>query len=59
MEPEADADHRYWACTTCGYEAGYEKAQSSTACATGQVQNFDTPVPVSVPLGMPGRRPDQ
>lgn len=47
MEPEEDGDHRYWACTTCGYEGGYQKAEGSAAmCATGQAPKPQEPSPL-------------
>jgi hypothetical protein len=35
-EPESDGELRYYACTTCGYEFGYEMArQDEGACSLG------------------------
>lgn len=28
-EPEQDGDHGYWACTTCGFEFGYHKIETT------------------------------
>jgi hypothetical protein len=56
MEPEEDGDQHYWACTTCGYEGGYAKAQTSTTmCAAGVMPEPPAPQPL-ISLGMPGRR---
>lgn len=39
-EPEQDGEHRYYACTTCGFAFGFERAQavavnSAGTCAVG------------------------
>jgi hypothetical protein len=34
-EPEGEASLRYWACTTCGYEFGYERLGAGDGCALG------------------------
>lgn len=62
-EPEVDGEHRYLACTTCGFEFGYKKAEStqlaldsSGACAIGVPESiraaFSAPPPKKAPVAL-------
>jgi hypothetical protein len=63
-EPESDGELRYYACTTCGYEGGYEQVrQDAGACSLGipeEVRRAASPAPEPQPVflgSMIGRRP--
>lgn len=65
-DPEQDGDTRYWACTLCGMEFGFERTPQPVqdACAIGVApevrQRFSSPAdgrPAPVPISI-GRRPD-
>jgi hypothetical protein len=61
-EPEGDPAIRYWACTTCGYEFGYERVgQAADGCSLGIPEDTRrramAPPESRVFLGTIGRRP--
>jgi hypothetical protein len=35
-EPEQDGDHKYWACTVCGFEFGWVKIDSQPISASAE-----------------------
>jgi hypothetical protein len=63
-EPESDGELRYYACTTCGFEFGYEMTrQSEGTCQLGiseEVRRAASIAPAQEPqpvfLGTIGRR---
>jgi len=64
-EPETDGDHRYFACTSCGYEFGYALVQQPEgSCAIGAGEEtrrrFSQPAagPGAPVLLQIGRRPE-
>lgn len=62
-DPESDGELRYYACTSCGFEFGYElAAQDAGACQLGVPEEIRraasiSPEPEPVFLGTVGRRP--
>lgn len=67
-EPEADGELRYYACTTCGFESGYEMTrQPEGTCQLGvpeDVRRLASVPPAQQSAGQPvffgtsiGRRP--
>lgn len=52
-EPESDGDLRYYACTTCGYEGGYEQVrQDAGGCQLGIPEEIRVKYSASQPPGV-------
>ena len=55
-EPESDGVLRYYACTTCGFETGYQTAgQDENACAAGVPEEVRRAVSISPDRTAPPR----
>ena len=51
--PESDGELRYYACTECGYESGYEQArQDAGACQLGVPEEVRLRYSASQPPGV-------
>jgi rubredoxin len=57
-EPEEDAETRYWSCTLCEYEFGWERLATADTCSIGVPAALQATGPATVFIERIGRRPE-